>query len=54
MFICTTGLVERFAEIYPGVFNLEGKRALVFRENQALPEAELKHAIAIALTNKLK
>jgi Domain of unknown function (DU1801) len=54
MFICTTGLVERFAEIYPGVFNLEGKRALVFRENQALPAAELKHAIAIALTNKLK
>ena len=54
MFICTTGLVERFAEIYPGVFNIEGNRALVFSESDAIPEAELKHVIAMALTHKLR
>jgi hypothetical protein len=54
MFICTTGLVERCAENYPGVFKTEGKRALVFARDKAIPEAETKHAIAMALTHKLK
>ena len=54
MFICTTGLVERFQDIYPGVFKTEGKRALVFPAGEKLPELELKHVIAMALTHKLK
>ena len=54
MFICTTGLVERFAETYPGVFNVEGKRALVFSKSAIIPNAETKHAIAMALTFKVK
>ena len=54
MFICTTGLVERFQDIYPGVFKIEGKRALVFPAGEKLPELELKHIIAMAFTYKLK
>lgn len=53
-FICTSGLVERFREQYPGTFNYEGNRALVFRIGDDLPEAELAHCIAMALTSKLK
>jgi hypothetical protein len=53
MFICTTGLVERFAEIYPGLFKTEGKRALVFSEDAKIPGTEIKHVVAIALTYKL-
>ena len=54
MFICTTKLVERFREIYPGDFNFEGRRALVFNSGETLPKEQLKHCIAMALTNKLK
>ncbi len=54
MFICTTGLVERFVEVYPGLFNVEGKRALVFKGDKSIPEIETKHAIAMALTHKVK
>ena len=53
-FICTSGLVERFREQYPDTFNYEGNRALVFRVKDGLPEAELSHCIAMALTSKLK
>ena len=54
MFICTTDLVERFQDMYPGVFKTEGKRALVFSAGGKLPELEIKHVIAMALTHKLK
>ncbi|MGL4404408.1 MAG: DUF1801 domain-containing protein, partial [Notoacmeibacter sp.] len=50
MFICTTGLVKRFQETYPNVFQIEGDRALVFSAAGDIPEVELKHAIAMALT----
>lgn len=53
-FICHTGLVERFREIYPGRFSFEGNRALVFDEGGAVPEEELRHCIAMALTYHLK
>ena len=54
MFICTTGLVEWFQDIYPGVFKTQGKRALVFSAGENMPEPEIKHVIAMALTHKLK
>ncbi|MEM8539790.1 MAG: DUF1801 domain-containing protein [Pseudomonadota bacterium] len=54
MFICTTKLVDRFQEIYPDDFNYEGGRALVFNAGEAVPKEQLKHCIAMALTNKLK
>ena len=53
-FICTSGLVERFREQYPDTFDYEGNRALVFGMGDDLPEAELSHCIAMALTSKLK
>lgn len=53
MFICTTKLVDRFREIYPDDFNFEGSRALVFTAGEAIPKEQLKHCIAMALTNKL-
>lgn len=54
MFICTTKLVDRFKEIYPDDFNFEGGRALVFNAGEPIPKEQLKHCIAMALTNKLK
>lgn len=54
MFICTTKLVDRFREIYPDDFSFEGSRALVFNEGETIPKEQLKHCIAMALTNKLK
>ena len=53
-FICTTKLVDRFQEIYPDDFEFENGRALVFRPDQQIPKDQLKHCIAMALTNKLK
>lgn len=54
MFICTTKLVDRFQEIYPDDFEYENGRALVFRNGEPIPKEQLKHCIAMALTNKLK
>ncbi|MCI5078499.1 DUF1801 domain-containing protein [Oricola sp.] len=50
LFICHTNLVDRFRELYPDTFAFEGNRALVFRPGEAVPVAETKHCIALALT----
>ncbi|MEM7214976.1 MAG: DUF1801 domain-containing protein [Pseudomonadota bacterium] len=52
-FICTTNLVESFRELYPETFNFEGNRALIFKIDEVVPEEELKHCIAMALTYHL-
>lgn len=49
-FHCQTDLVETFRRLYPRHFSFEGNRALHFRAGDELPEAELKHCIALALT----
>jgi hypothetical protein len=49
-FICTTNLVDRFVQQYPGLFNAERNRALIFGPKDAIPERELSHCIALALT----
>jgi hypothetical protein len=54
MFICTTGLVAKFRETYPGLFTTEGERAVVFSPGRPIPDAETRHIVAMALTNKLK
>ena len=48
-FICHSGLVARFRELYPELA-FEGNRAILFDTRQALPEAALRHCIAMALT----
>lgn len=53
-FVCHTHLVDRFLEIYPQTFKFEGDRALIFKVGEPLPETELKHCIAMALTYHLK
>ena len=50
LFICHTNLVDRFRELYPETFAFEGNRALLFKPGEAIPAAETKHCIAMALT----
>lgn len=49
-FICTSGLVEEFKELYRGEMNFEGNRSIVFDVADKLPEAALRHCISLALT----
>lgn len=49
-FICTTGLVERFRDIYPDTFNYIGNREIHFGPDDVFPEEELSHCISMALT----
>jgi uncharacterized protein YdhG (YjbR/CyaY superfamily) len=53
-FICTTSLVDQFRELYPETFEYQGNRALIFKASDPLPQSELRHCIAKALTYKLK
>lgn len=49
-FHCQTNLVETFRELYPRSFVFEGNRAMHFSIGEPMPETELKHCIALALT----
>lgn len=49
-FICTTHLVDRFREIYPDTFEYEGNRVIHFDITANIPEKELAHCFAMALT----
>ena len=49
-FICNTGLVDQFREIYPGKFNYIGNREIHFAQDDHVNEDELSHCIAMALT----
>ena len=53
-FHCQTGLVAQFRELYPKKFNFEGNRALHLKLGGVVPEPELRHCIALALTYHLK
>ena len=48
-FHCTTCLIETFKEIYPGVFNFEGKRGIIFQRAENVPLTELRVCISMAL-----
>ena len=51
MFVnCKTTLVDTYRELYGDVLKFEGTRAVVFSANEELPEAEVRHCIALALT----
>ena len=47
---CQTDLTRRFEAHYPGLFAYEGTRALLFEADKPIPEAPLRHCIAMALT----
>ena len=51
MFVnCQTTLVATFRELYADVFEFEGKRAVILKAGQKLPDKAVKHCIALALT----
>lgn len=49
-FQCTSSLVSTFKIVYKGIFDFEGKRAIVFNLNESIPKNELKQCIKTALT----
>ena len=49
-FQCTSRLVSTFRSIFKNTFEFEGKRAIIFKLNEDLPKAALKHCIKAALT----
>ena len=52
-FHCQTDLVETFRELYPKL-NFAGNRAILLDADKKLPEAELRHCVALALTYHLR
>src|SRR5258708_3846786 len=51
-FHCQTNLVETFREVYPEL-RYSGNRAILLDAADKLPEAELRHCVALALTYHL-
>ncbi len=49
-FICHTGLVDRFREIYPDRLAFEGNRTIIIDPAAPLPSDELRHCVGLALT----
>lgn len=49
-FQCTSRLVNTFRLVFNHKFQYEGKRAIVFKLNQKVPEMELKSCIKASLT----
>ncbi len=52
-FHCQTNLVDTFRELYPEL-NYSGNRAILLDADAKLPEAELRHCVALALTYHLR
>jgi len=52
-FHCQTDLVATFRELYPTEFCYGGNRCIVFDAAEELPEAPLRHCVALALTYHL-
>lgn len=48
-FHCRTNLVETFRELYPAL-KYGGNRSIVLDVNDDVPEPELRHCVALALT----
>jgi hypothetical protein len=52
-FHCQTHLVDTFREIFRDDLEFEGNRAIILDAAEELPEAPLRHCIAMALTYHL-
>ena len=52
-FHCQTGLVDTFRELYPELI-YSGNRAILLDADAKLPETELRHCVALALTYHLR
>ena len=52
-FTCNSTLADDFRQLYPGVFEYEGRRAILLSVHGPLPEQALRHCIALAFTYHL-
>jgi hypothetical protein len=52
-FHCQTDLVETFRELYPTDLSYGGNRSILLNARKAIPEAPLRHCVALALTYHL-
>jgi len=52
-FHCQTNLVETFRELYPKEYNYGGNRSILLNAKSEVPEAALRHCVALALTYHL-
>jgi len=50
MFICHTGLVDEFRDLYGETLAFEANRAIVLPAGKPVDEAAVRHCIALALT----
>ena len=51
MFVhCQTDLAVTFRTLYPDTLRIGGNRSILLAPHEPLPEAELRHCIALALT----
>ena len=48
-FNCNTKLVDTFKEVYSGLLNFEGNRAIVFHCEDRIPREALEHCILLSL-----
>ena len=51
---CQTDLVETFRELYPTQLRYGGNRSILLNAAEKLPEPELRHCVALALTYHLR
>ena len=49
-FHCQTDLVETFRQLYPTELSYGGNRSILLDADDAVPEAALRHCVALALT----
>lgn len=49
-FHCQTQLIAIFGSVYPGTFLFQGRRAILLSTREPMPQDELKHCLAMALT----
>jgi hypothetical protein len=52
-FHCQTDLVETFRELYPKELRYGGNRSILLNAQDEIPEAPLRHCVALALTYHL-
>jgi len=53
-FICHTGLVSRFREMFPDALPYQGTRAIVFGPDDAVDQDALAQCLAMAMTYKIR
>jgi uncharacterized protein DUF1801 len=53
-FHCQTDLVETFRQLYPTELSYGGNRSILLNAGDELPEAALRHCVALALTYHLR